>query len=92
VRIEQVGTHCCVPQRQVLRNEVDVEQAAGQMLEVPRALSRRVPRDAVAHVGHVAHQRLGIAWPAAVSIDWSSRFSGVDRHAKARMKRRGSFV
>ena len=60
-------------QRQVLGHEVDVEQAAGQMLEIPRALGRRVAGDAVAHVGHVAQQRLGIARPA------ERRFHDVDQ-------------
>ena len=51
-------------QRQVLGDEVDVEQPARQVLEVPGALGRRVLGDAVAHVGDVAQQRVGIARPA----------------------------
>ena len=64
MRVEQVGPRRGVAQRQVLGDEVDVEQAAGQVLEVPRALGRHVAGDAVAHVGDVAHQRRGIARPA----------------------------
>ncbi len=62
--MENVGPRRGVPQRQVLGDEVDVEQAAGQVLEVPGAFRRRVLGDAVAHVGDVVHQRLGVARPA----------------------------
>ena len=63
VRMQNVRSLSGVAQREVLRDEVDVEQATRQMLEIPRPLGGRVLGNAVAHVGDIAHKRLGIARP-----------------------------
>ena len=55
---------CGVTEREILGHEVDVEQTAGQVLEVPPALGRRMLGDTVAHVGDVADQRRGVTLAA----------------------------
>ena len=70
-------------QREVLGHEIDIEQAAGQMLEIPRALGRRVAGDAVAHVGDVAEHPLGLV---RVGADQVLRGGRLHHHSAHRVR------
>ena len=64
MRIEDFGPGHGVPQGQILRHEVDVEQATAHILEIPDALGAVVLGDPVTHVGDIPYQRRSLS-PAA---------------------------
>ena len=58
-----------VNQLQILRDELDIDQPAGHVFEIPSLAVAFLGRDRLAHFDDVGGDHLGIAWPAQHRAD-----------------------
>ena len=61
--VENVGLVGGVNELQILRDEIDVDHAAGGIFQVPDVVLALLLRNGAAHLGHVAGDAGGIARP-----------------------------
>ena len=80
--VENFGLVGGVDQLQILRDEIDIDQAAGGVFQIPDVVLALLQRDGAAHVGDVAGDAGAVARPRQHAAD-----DALDPRAKRRRRR-----